>query len=463
LTHKRFPFCGQVIWLLSLAWCLYGTLESSPHNANHHNICGLVSLVLLPSQFQRCRMIWNRQQEEKKQRAAQQQEEEDDDDDDGEVTTDTEPVSIMKESGTLEDLNTVRLCIIGMYVMAGFHKLNTAFFDPNVSCAYDKIWRYFEVFGGYANDHEDMEGAVAQMPFFLRTLPFQVVIAEFVPPMLLCFPKLQRLALFVLIGLHTILLPVGFADFGSIAQSFLLLFTSPHAMVTLSGIPRHFWGDAAVVFVMFEFLVQYMRFYDERSEGEPPFVQAEVGMVFFCFAFVWGSIYRTPNVPGPKVTYPKTWFGKAVILFFAFFTWNPYFGLRSTGVLTMFSNLQTEGPTSNHLLLGSNPLKLFSYQDDWVYIKEIDERLQFKRYDGEILPRVQFDMFLHRMKEEWAEEGEECHDMYAWVEYKNETYESNDVFYDPAFAEFLEPRPYWQRKYMLFRAVEIEEPKTCTW
>lgn len=40
-----------------------------------------------------------------------------------------------------------------------------------------------------------------------------------------------------------------------------------------------------------------------------------------------------------------------VLLFLAFTAVNPYLGLRTTGAFTMFSNLRTEGPGSNHLVL----------------------------------------------------------------------------------------------------------------
>lgn len=46
----------------------------------------------------------------------------------------------------------------------------------------------------------------------------------------------------------------------------------------------------------------------------------------------------------------------------------PYLGLRTAGTFSMFSNLRTEGPRSNHLLLATNPLKRWGYQEDVVWI-----------------------------------------------------------------------------------------------
>jgi len=50
-----------------------------------------------------------------------------------------------------------------------------------------------------------------------------------------------------------------------------------------------------------------------------------------------------------------------------------YLGLRTAGNFSMFSNLRTEGPGSNHLLLGANPLKRGHYQEDAVHILAIDD------------------------------------------------------------------------------------------
>jgi hypothetical protein len=43
----------------------------------------------------------------------------------------------------------------------------------------------------------------------------------------------------------------------------------------------------------------------------------------------------------------------------------------------MFSNLRTEGRVGNHLLLGSNILKFWTYQDDIITILDWDERAAF--------------------------------------------------------------------------------------
>lgn len=57
----------------------------------------------------------------------------------------------------------------------------------------------------------------------------------------------------------------------------------------------------------------------------------------------------------------------ALLLLFAS---SNYLGLGTAGTFSMFSNIRTEGPVSNHWILGRNPLKCFGYQDDVVVVQE---------------------------------------------------------------------------------------------
>lgn len=51
----------------------------------------------------------------------------------------------------------------------------------------------------------------------------------------------------------------------------------------------------------------------------------------------------------------------------------PYLGLRTAGTFSMFSNLHTEGNVSDHILLRSNPIEVWGYQEDVVTFIEIDD------------------------------------------------------------------------------------------
>src|SRR4030095_15122896 len=76
-----------------------------------------------------------------------------------------------------------------------------------------------------------------------------------------------------------------------------------------------------------------------------------------------------------------------------------YLGLRTAGNFTMFSNLRTEGTSSNHLLLGSNPIKVWGYQEDVVRFMEIRHA---RGLEGNSLPVVEFRKRIN----EWTQAGQ---------------------------------------------------------
>jgi len=403
------------------AYVVHYVWDRSPTVANHHNMIGLVCLVLLPQQIRQ-------------------------------VVCGDSPGTRAHTAGTL---NVVRWVVILMYFFAGFHKINEAFlYHPQVSCAYDKVWEYLDFLGV---DEVDLGNGI--VPAWLAPAPWFVLIIELVPPILLLFPAWQKWGLLALIKLHWVLLPMGFADFGSIAQSFLVLFVSPTA---LAACPLHkdFFTDMTCIMVIFSLVAwaYWNRYPDDYHKG--PFRNEEVALVFGVFGFMWAGIFRSGLPQGPRLVRPQA-FGMTVLALFVFFAMNPYLGLRTAGNLTMFSNLVTEGPVSNHLLLRSNPLKIFSYQDDLVEIVEADER--FGEDDdiqpGMIMPRILFERKLYSEKYDYDESN-----LSLCIRYRSELWNTTDLNFDERFDEFRRGNePLWQRKFLHFRAIAKKGPRECSW
>ena len=90
----------------------------------------------------------------------------------------------------------------------------------------------------------------------------------------------------------------------------------------------------------------------------------------------------------------------------------------------MFSNLITEGPRSNHLLLGSNPIRVFGYQSDAVLVVSIDPRharSRRKDLNGFLVPVVEF----RKQIAGWREDG--LVGIWAEIEYKGERFITEDI------------------------------------
>jgi hypothetical protein len=89
------------------------------------------------------------------------------------------------------------------------------------------------------------------------------------------------------------------------------------------------------------------------------------------------------------------------------FAMMPYFGLRSTGTFTMFSNLTTDGRQSNHYLLRNQPLKFAHYEDDVIQVVRADNRIysMHRRDDWKYrwIPRVEFFRLVHEARRDRVE------------------------------------------------------------
>ena len=57
------------------------------------------------------------------------------------------------------------------------------------------------------------------------------------------------------------------------------------------------------------------------------------------------------------------------------FGFQNYLGLSTAGTFSMFSNIQTEGGKSNHLILHNNPFEIFPYQKNLVHIIKFELHL----------------------------------------------------------------------------------------
>jgi hypothetical protein len=132
---------------------------------------------------------------------------------------------------------------------------------------------------------------------------------------------------------------------------------------------------------------------------------------------------------------------------------SPYVGLGTGGTTAMFSGLRTEGGISNHYII-REPIPLFSYQDDVVYIEETQNAsLRAAMQDGQGI--VLFDFQRHFTVRE---------NLILPIRLRvNETrYTIDDI---QAFQEFASERftrqPWLARKYMSFRLVDEPRPNRC--
>jgi hypothetical protein len=125
----------------------------------------------------------------------------------------------------------------------------------------------------------------------------------------------------------------------------------------------------------------------------------------------------------------------------------PYVGLRTEASIAMFSNLHTEGGVSNHLLI-AEPWDFFPYQRQVAMIKaSSDPALQG-------LADKKLGLVMFSLKEQLRKKPN------AWV-----TYELNGVRHEQVTAASIGAHTHanaLERKLLIFKPVDYSRPKVCT-
>lgn len=414
----------------------------------------------------------------------------------------------------------LRATLILVYFLAGFHKLNSDFLNPEVSCASGMlhamvsmmksyifgiptalilatgilviIWKltgsklvitpklrvstlllFFCVGGmicGASLIISQFGISTAFKVSVLLAVGVSVILWEFLGGTLLAVPRFQAPVLLYSWTMHSVLAMIGFIDFGALAFSLLFTFVpysyyqvlNNHANLSLFGIKIH---RAHVYFIINAIggILSGIHFHIY------PFLNIKlVSGILLNLAsliFIWPILYiiflpsRRPvwlGVPVFNRKMPKFMFVFLVFLFLYGMT--SYLGLRTAGNFSMFSNLRTEGEVSNHLLLRSNPIKVWDYQEDVVrFIKIDDERAKighkYRPLQGNELPVVEFRKLIYN----WTKAG---YTVPLTFDYRGEIYSTEDIVKDSVWRT---DKRNWEMVLMDFRAIQPDRPNQCSW
>lgn len=415
----------------------------------------------------------------------------------------------------------LRVALIPIYFVAGFHKLNSDFFDPEVSCAtgilhnlkvmlQSNLWgvptplviavglglilwklynpELFALIRSHFLKIALLFGCGLILLIILASLiannnitktdfkdliilaTMAIVLIWELGGLLLAVPKFQAPVLLVAWIMHSILALNDIVDFSSFAFTFLLTFIpknyyeimNANAAVSVLNYQIH---RAHAYFILNAiggvFTGVYFLFYPEFNVKVITGILLNAGAIIFIFPIlrVLFSPGRRPRWLGVPVFNKTT--SKLVYVFLVLLVLHgmtSYLGLRTSGNYSMYSNLRTEGETSNHLLFKNNPLKMSNYQEDVVYFIEIDDELskighKYRPLKESKLPVVEFRKLIYQ----WKNDGRRIP---LKFEHGGEIYETGDVVADPRWS--VEKRD-WEMTLMDFRIIQPEGPNRCRW
>lgn len=404
----------------------------------------------------------------------------------------------------------LQVTAILVYFLAGFHKLNADFFDPDVSCVGNMVNSLAkvatsDVFGIpaglllLAGISAIAYGLVSSSPIraYLPTvagvgaillaivavllvlnpapeipplaitlvmlaMAIAVIAWELIGGPLLAVSRLQAPLLAFSWTMHSTLALIGFVDFASLALSLLFVFV-PQPYLALINSPLRVPGLGLTLHRAY--LYVFISVLSGIASGlDRPFI---AGILFNLAAlvFIWPVLSTVATrssglawvgVPLSRRLTPGWMFIFPALLLLHGLT--SYLGLRTAGNFSMFSNLRTEGPVSNHFLLSGNPLKLWSYQEDVVRFIEIDDRLarigyQYKPLKGNQLPLVEFRKLIYA----WTMAGSTIPMRF---EHRGTSYTTEDIVNDPVWRTSTRD---WEMVLMDFRVIQPDGPNQCRW
>lgn len=273
---------------------------------------------------------------------------------------------LVRRSWTLEALEgalpAARVILLIVYSSAAISKYNTSFLDPVTSCA---------------NAIANAASMGAARPFSdTPILGFVALAIETSVPILLAIPATRRHGVRVALMFHFALsASPAFAvvDFTATLFALFLLFLSQEDLARMFGAITRLTSKSAVV----------------RDASRRPPITALIAFVAFglsgyfsarlaaALTYIGSEIYLLVLVIAALATWRHTqrarrrigrvaWIHVPVLALALLWALNPYLGLRTTGVFTMFSSIRTEGSEPNHLFIPS--FRLTDWQDQMVSI-----------------------------------------------------------------------------------------------
>lgn len=348
-------------------------------------------------------------------------------------------------SSFMESFAPVGRCLLAtMYVFGVFHKINSGFLDPSVSCA-TSLWR-------------DMPAPLGLIdgPWLDYLTIYGTLLGETAILLGLAIRRTRHAAIITGMLFHGMLALSGYnfyPTFSTIAIALHLLFLSPAAAarITTSQQWQRFPGGRGVrAGILMAWMLLILALTRLVSLATP------VGAVWM----LWGArlIYLVAKFGGerdvtefthgpPMVS--RSWLLNCISLLFLLNCLAPYLGLKTAQSMNMFANLAVEGGYTNHLVLTGKPGP-FTYLDDVVRPLGGGPGVIGIAYAGGLhLPYYAILDAIERnrgAKVSFERDG---------IVYKDQTYASLRSDID------RELHPRWFRAWFHFRPIDMSSPKRC--
>ena len=331
-----------------------------------------------------------------------------------------------------------KLILACMYFYGIYHKLNTDFFNPDVSCAVELYKPIAEIVGQESN-------RIGQWMSIYLTF-----IIESIAMMGLLFRRFCKLGLVVGIPFHIIIGFTGFTffiDFSTIVLAMYALLTNDESLRNIKTVilekvkSKYFRISIILLPSIIALLILLHIILCGGICSTKKFMP-----IFAIYSISIYVILLLTQMTDEKVFVKSKIFYLIPLIFFLNGL-SPYVGLKTESSIAMFSNLHVEGGTTNHFFHGVIP-GFANYSDEVITVinsnnSEMSEGLSFVRYD--------FDRRLTQLKN---------------PELTVLSNTSSDALHISASSEDWEntyaSTNWLVQKFLIFKTVDYNRPKVCT-
>lgn len=337
-----------------------------------------------------------------------------------------------------------RGALLVMYFYGIFHKINTGFLDPEVSCA-AALWdQMLPPISWIQSVYVDYAGI------------YGTFIIEGVLIIALLIPKTRHLGMVGGICFHVFLSLSNFAayiSFTTLTISMHVLFLSAAQLDRINASADMAWLTARAskwtnklaffILLLVGAFFMLLRDYNIGSLCLLPTVIAICTLVMRHGRVV-------PADPPPQHARAATLIGGFVTALYFVNAAMPYAGLKTAQAVNMFANLRLEGGVSNHLVFPKPP-SLFGYLDDVVIVTARNDNRPVQRLEDPAFGEIYYDLL-----------AELADDPDLRVSFKR----NGRMFEDVSAADLQQDidetlhHPFI-RKFFHFRRVVLAQPQHC--
>lgn len=272
-----------------------------------------------------------------------------------------------------------KLILVFMYFFGVYHKLNTDFFNPTVSCAVELSKPIASIIG--QEDNMTLNWIPIYLTFFVETIAMVGLI----------FQRYRKLGLAVSIPFHIVIGFTGYAfymDFSTIVLAMYSLNINNYSLERIKAFYERrfkpYWIKKTISLIPLGFAIGLFIYVTILCQGVCSYRSF---MPIFAFYSIPISLILVFSKNVKKEGWKKSKSGLLFLIPIAFFLngLSPYLGLKTESSISMYSNLYVEGRTTNHFFHGVFP-GFWNYSDEVITVidsnnNQIREGESFIRYD----------------------------------------------------------------------------------